>query len=240
MFPKAEEFILDVRRAARQEQKPTVITDSQFIDPETTARAFQRAAMWLTPKVVAAYDPAAFADWSSEPKEELRGAVEVFKFVAAKVPPDKPATATQFRDGLQAFDRLKTAVRKMVLEEWVNAANGLIKQIEGWAEEARWVTRREKKTLNEALIGEYLLDRLYLHAEGNLYILDPLSRFIPGGLGAFDLSIQPSFYVTSIYRNMDGRWYVHLDVRQGVHGAKKEPLTHDSFRRAVADLRSML
>ena len=38
MLPKAEEFILDVRSAVRLEQKPTVATDSQLIDPDTTAR----------------------------------------------------------------------------------------------------------------------------------------------------------------------------------------------------------
>jgi hypothetical protein len=240
MYPKAEEFILDVRRAARVEQKPTVATDSQLIDPDTTARALQRAAMWLTPKVVAAYDPAAFSASPGDLQEELRGAVQAFTSIAANVPADKPATATQFRDGLQAFDRLRTAVRKMVRVEWENAANDLIKQVEGWAAELKWVTRRERKKLSEVLIGEYALDQLYLHAEGNLYILDPIARFIPGGLGAFDLSIQPSFYVTSIYRQMDGVWYVHLDVARGVHGAKNELLTQDTFRRAVEELRSML
>jgi hypothetical protein len=240
MFPKAEDFILDVRRAARLEQKPTAATDSQIIDPDSTARAFQRAAIWLTPKVVASYDPAAFTTWSSELQADLNRAVETFKSVAAAVPPDKPATSPQFRDGLQAFDRLKAAVQKMVRTEWENAANDLIKGVEGWAAELKWVTRRERKKLSEMLIGDYSLDQLYLHAEGNLYILDPLARFIPGGLGAFDLSIQPSFYVTSIYRHLDGMWYVHLDIGQGVQGAKNEPLTQDSFKSAVAELRSML
>jgi hypothetical protein len=240
MYPKAEEFILDVRRAARLEQKPTVATDSQLIDPDTTARALQRAAIWLTPKIVAAYDPTAFSACPDDLQKELRGAVEAFSSIAATVPADKPATATQFRDGLQAFARLKTSVRKMVRAEWENAANDLLKRVEDWAAELKWVTRREKKKLGEIRIGEYLLDQLYMHAEGNLYILDPVARFVPGGLGAFDLSIQPSFYVTSIYRHMDSVWYVHLDVRQGVHGAKNEPLTQDSFRRALAELRSML
>ncbi len=186
------------------------------------------------------YDPAAFAAWPGELREELGRAVDGFRAVAATVPPDKPATAPQFRDGVQAFDRLKAAVQKVVWSEWKSAADGLIKQVEAWGADFGWVTRREKKKLSETLIGEYPLDQLYLHAEGYLYILDPLARFIPGGLGAFDLSIQPSFYVTSIYRHMDGVWYVHLDVGQGLHEAKREPLTRDSFQRAVAELRSML
>ncbi len=240
MVPRAEEFILDVRRAARLEQKPTAATDSQLIDPDTTAKALQRAAMWLTPKVVAAYDPVSFAAWSGDLQEELRHAVEGFRSMAAAIPPDKPATAPQFRDGVQSFDRLKAAVQKVVCSEWSKEANGLIEKIESWAADFKWITRRERKQLDELLIGKYGLDQLYLHAEGSLYILDPVARFISGGLGAFDLSIQPSFYLTSIYRNMDREWYVYLEVGQGIHGAKKEPLTKDSFRRAVAELRSML
>ena len=103
MVNQSEEFILDVRRAARQQQKPTVATDSQLIDPDTISRVLQRAAIWLTPKTVAVYDPAAFTAWPSEQQQELRGAVEGFRSVAATVPPDKPATGLQFRDGLQAF-----------------------------------------------------------------------------------------------------------------------------------------
>jgi hypothetical protein len=243
MDPGADEFVLDVRRAVRLEQKPTVATDSQLIDPDTAASALQRAAMWLTPLTVDKYDPDAFTActaWSRELQDELRRVVEEFKSVAATVPPDKPATASQFRDGVQAFGRLKAAVQKVVRAEWESAANGLIEQVEVWAAECKWVTRRERKKLSEMLIGEYMLDQLYLHAEGNLYIVDPLARFIPGGLGAFDLSIQPSFYVSSIYRHRDGEWYLHLDVGQGVHRAKQVRLTLDSFKRVVAELRSML
>ena len=240
MLPKAEEFILDVRSAVRLEQKPTVATDSQLIDPDTTARALHGAAMWLTPKIADAYDPASFVTWSSDLQDELRQAVDVFKSVAGSVRPDKPASPSQFRDGVQAFDRLKAAVQKVIRDEWRNAATRLTENIELWAKEYGWVIRREQKKLKELLIGDYELDQLYMHAEGSLYILDPLARFIPGGLGAFDLSIQPSFYITSIYRHMDNVWYVHLDVGQGLHAAKKEPLTKETFKQAVAELRSML
>lgn len=240
MHPKADEFILDVRRAARTELKPTVMTDSQLIDPDSIAGVLRRATLWLTPKIVEDYDPAAFSTWERDLQTELRGAVEGFREVAGKVPPDKPATAPQLRDGVQAFTRLKEAVRRVTLSEWHNEASELINHVEVWAKEFGWVTRRQEKKLNEVLLGEYALDQVYMHAEGNLYVIDPVARFIPGGLGAFDLSIQPSFYMTSIYRHMDGVWYIHLDIRQGVRGAKKEPLSGETLKRAVMELRSLL
>lgn len=240
MVSKAEEFILDVRKAARLEQKPTVATDSQLIDPETGAKALRRAAMWLTPRVVATYDPTAFTVWPENLQQELNSAVEGFRLVATTVLPDQPATGQQFRDGLQAFGRLTSAVQKVVLADWEATAKKLVNQVEGWAAELQWVTRREAKKLNEILIGEYQLDQLYFHAEGHLYILDPLARFVPGGLGAFDLSIQPSFNVTSIYRHTDHEWYIHLDIGEGTQAAKTVLLTRETLGRAVAELRSML
>jgi hypothetical protein len=240
MNPKAEEFILDVRRAVRTELRPTVTTDSQLIDPESVAGAFQRATLWLTPKIVEVYDPAAFSAWPGDLQAELRAAVEGFREVAAKVAADKPATALQLREGVQAFARLKEAVQKVALSEWLHEGGGLINRVEAWAKGFGWETRQQGKKLNEMMLGEYTLAQLYMYAEGNLYILDPVARFNPGGLGGFDLSIQPSFYVTSIYRHMDGVWYIPLDVGQGVWGAKEEQLSAEALKRAVGELRSLL
>jgi hypothetical protein len=240
MTSTAEEFILDVRKAVRLEQKPTFITDSQLIDADTTARALPRATKWLTPKIVQVYDPNAFKTWPDTQQSELRDGVEKLRAITAAVSPDKPVTSSQFKEGIQAFDRLKTAVQKMVCTEWQKEASGLIAQVEGWAAENKWVTRRAEKKLTETLIGDYSLDQLYMHAEGNLYILDPIARFVHGGLGSFDLSIQPSFFTTSIYREMDDQWYIRLHVGQRPEAAKKELFTKDSLAQAVVELRSLL
>jgi hypothetical protein len=240
MIPKREEFILDVRRAARLEQRPTAATDSDLINPDALAKVLHRAALWLTPKTVEAYAPAEFMAWDEGLQKELQAAVERFRAVAQAVPPDKPASAEQFRGGLEAFQRLLSAVRSVVLSEWISAVAGVTRQIEQWSADRGWPTRRQEKQLTETLLGQYSLPQLYLHADGNLYILDPLARFVPGALGAFDLSIQPSFYVTSLYRHFDGTWYVHLNVGQGVNGAENESLTSESFAKAVHELRSLV
>jgi len=241
MNQKAEEFILHIRGAARMEGKPVVTTDSQLINPTTVADVLERAMIWLTPRVVETYDPAAFSEWSEDLRAELNVAVNHFRAVATTVAPDQPATALQAQNGVQAFAKLKDAVRKVALSEWLPQARNLINQIEEWAKEFGWTTRRQAKTMTELLLAKYELDQLYMFADGNLYILDPLARFIPGGLGAFDLSIQPSFYITSIYRHADGIWYVRLDLGQdGVRGSEPEPVSANSLRRAIIELRSLL
>lgn len=240
MLPKREEFILDTRRAARTVQKPTVTVDSELINTDALSKALQRAALWLTPKVVETYDPAEFTGWDKGLQSELSNAVEGFRAVAQTVPSDKPATAAQFRDGLAAFQCLTTAVRDIVLVEWKDAVEGVVKQVEQWSAEFNWHSRRQQKKLTETLLGEYSLPQLYLYAEGHLYVLDPLARFVPGALGAFDLTIQPSFYLTSLYRHLDGTWYLHLDVGQGVNGARTAVFSKDAFHESIDELRSLL
>src|SRR5208337_4845409 len=153
MVPKREEFILDVRRAARLEQKPTVATDSEMINPDTVSKALQRAALWLTPKTVERYDPAEFTSWAENLQSELRSAVDDFRAVAKAVPPDKAATTAQFRDGLAAFKCLLTAVQHVVLTEWTEAAREVIALGEQWSGEFGWRTRRQAKKLTETLLG---------------------------------------------------------------------------------------
>lgn len=240
MHPKADEFILDVRRAVRMEAKPTVTTDSQLLDPDSGTGVLERAMVWLTPKIVEGYEPAAFEAWPGGLQAGLREAVDRFRAAAAAVPAGGLASEGVAREGVQAFARLKSAVREVASSEWLARGRALINKVEGWAEGFGWATRREAKKVKELLLGEYTLDQLYMYAEGSLYVLDPVARFNPAGLGVFDLSIQPSFYVTSIYCHTDGEWYIHLDVGQGVRGAKKELMSAAALKRAVVELRSLV
>lgn len=238
MTPKADKFISDVRLAARLEQKPFVVTNAQLFGPSVVARALERAAIWLTPKVVDSYDPAEFQDLAREQREELNTAVDAFRSIASSIPSDQPATESQFRDGLQTFNRLKSAIQKVVMVDWESAANSLIQQVEGWARDLGWNTRREAKDLTETLIGSYRLDRLYLHAEGNLYVLEPLARFVAGGSGGFVLSLQLSSNSTGIYRHSDGVWRVHLQADGDPEVTEGDRLSKESFCAALRELRS--
>ncbi len=240
MVPKPEEFILDLRRAARTEQKPTVAADSGRIGTDAISRVLQRAALWLTPKVVEKYDPSVFSYLPEDQQDQLRRAVDDFRAVAGTVAPDRPASDDEFRKGLGAFRDLQAAVRKFVLDEWIGAAGRLIDETETWCQEVGWRTRHDEKELMESLLGQYSLQQLHIYAGQHMYVLDPIARFVPGALGAFDLSIQPSFYVTSVYRYFDNSWNVHSDVGQGVREGRGVPWGKDSFYQAIRELRSLL
>jgi hypothetical protein len=90
MIPRQEEFFLNVRRAVRLQQRPIVTADSGLVDPDPIARILERAASWLTPKIVARYDPEDFSSLPADQQDELRGAVEGLHAVAASVSPGTP------------------------------------------------------------------------------------------------------------------------------------------------------
>ena len=187
--PRREEFILDVRRSARMLQKPNVEADSDAVDTDAIAKILHRAALWLTPKVVEHYDPDDFADEQADQQNRLRLAVEEFRRIARQVPPDQPATVDQFMEGAERLRELIKVLGSMVLAEWMCAIDAVERNAEEWSAEAAWRTRRVNKKMNESLIGPYEAPQLLIFAEPNLYVLDPVARFVPGARGRL---ISPS------------------------------------------------
>jgi hypothetical protein len=235
--PNREEFILDVRRAATMLQKPNVQADSNGIDADAIEKILHRAAIWLTPKVVEHYRPEDFTAWPNEAQERLQTAVERFREIAQQVPPDKPATYEQFTEGSRRFRDLISVLGAMVLGEWMNAIEDVEGQAEKWSTEAGWRSRRVEKEISETLLGSYSAPQLLIFAEPKLYVLDPIARFIPGGQGSLDLAVQPSYHTSSLYRDDSGKWYVHLDIRNGVSKGTRVEWSQDAFRQCVEELK---
>ena len=50
-------------------------------------------------------------------------------------------------------------------------------------------------------------------------------------------SIQPSYYTTSLYRDDSGKWFVHLEVRNGVSKGRRVEWSIDAFRQCVEQLK---
>jgi hypothetical protein len=138
--PRREEFILDVRRAARSLQKPNWEADSGAMDTDAVSRVLYGAASWLTPKVVENYQPDDFAAAPSERQEALHRSVHGFQTLASQVPPDKPATVQQFMEGVEHFRDLIKVLGEIVLAEWMHAVDTIECEAERWSQEAEWRT----------------------------------------------------------------------------------------------------
>jgi hypothetical protein len=97
-----------------------------------------------------------------------------------------------------------------------------------------------KKKLTESLLGSYDAPQLLIYAEPHLYVLDPVARFVPGAQGAIDVAIQPSYFVTSLYRDDSGVWYVHLNVGKGSPKGRREEWSKASFNMCIEELRGLV
>jgi len=210
------------------------------MDIDAISRILHRAVLWLSPKVVEHYRPGDFADWPKEQRDRLDLAVEEFRKIAGQALQYKPVTVDQFMEGTRCFRELVNALGRMVLDEWMNAIGTVEAQAEAWSAESEWKSRRVNKKMTESLIGTYEAPQLLIFAEPNLYVLDPLARFIPGGQGSFDFAIQPSYYATSLYRDDSGTWYVHLEVQNGVSKGKRVSWSKDAFHQCIEQLRVLI
>ncbi len=141
MLPRREEFFQDVRRAVRPEQQPKVTTDSDVLSEERISKALHGAALWLTPKLLEKYAPEDFEEWSEELQKRLTSAVSEFRVAAGEVKPAQAPTRDQFTRGLAAFRQLTAAVREVVLVEWTETVEALIREAEGWVADSGWRAR---------------------------------------------------------------------------------------------------
>jgi len=237
--PKREEFILDVRRMSTMRQPASVIADSALVDTHSIAGGLSRADLWLTPKVVESYNPADFASWPQEQQEQLRFAVEDFRKIAAQVAPDQPATSQQFKDGSDRFRELIKVLGTMIRTEWLRSLDALESQIEDWSHKANWRTRRVKKPLKESLLGSYEAEQLLIFAEPNLFVLDPIARFVPAAQGAVDFAFQPSYDAKTVSRDYNDTWYVYSEPREGVAKARRVRWNKQSFYDCLRQLSAL-
>src|SRR5437868_15409734 len=101
-----EEFIDSLRRADRMLKPPRVASDGGP-HQETYYRSIVHSAdFWLTSKSVEGFDPADFADWPENERNELNKEVSAFRAIAAQVPPNKPATKAQSREARKHLERV--------------------------------------------------------------------------------------------------------------------------------------
>jgi len=239
MPPRREEFILSLWKAARATVGPVLMVGERG-STQWTQQKSRWAAEWLTPKLVENYDPSDFEAFTPAQRESLRVAVEQFQAVTAGMPADGPQSEDNIERGWKPFQGLKEAVREVVLVEWKQAANALVVEAESWAKKCGWRCRRTEKELVESLLGPYTLPQSELYAEQHLFVLGPIARFVPGGIGSFDLALQPSMFTTTIYRSYDGSWNVFEYPRTEAGETHDVPWCEEAFQNAITELGSLV
>ena len=188
--------------------------------------------LWLTRKVVEAFQPNDFGDLDEGVRDALIKAVDEFRRVSATVNPSEPALPEQRDAALSPFTQIVKIVQVLVRDDWVSASTALLNEAEVWAKEQDWPTRRFPKDITEDFIGNYRLDKLVYSAEGAQLALIPLGRFAPGTDGMFDLAVMPAYDSMMVVRDK-GRWFIHpLPKEEGRQDWSKEAFISKSLQLA--------
>lgn len=120
---------------------------------------------------------------------------------------------------------------------WIRRVGDLVDQIESWAKEFGWATRRIEKTLEDSWIGKHRVPALLLQEETCRIILEPIGRSAPKAQGVVDLYLMPAYDdIASLYFTR-GRW--NLDYLHGADSghAASVPLDKESFGKVLEEMR---
>ncbi len=188
--------------------------------------------LWLTPKAVADFDAADFADLPPAELGTLKGDVSSFLVVARTVSPDKPASAAQCAKARKAIESVMRAVRKPLLSEWLAAQRAMMQDAAAAAEGKGWYVERDEKVVTESLLGEYTAPRLTIRTNTKGVVLEPIAYFGSGRRGVVDLVQLPAYETKYLVTFQNGRWeLVSPDGR--LHA---RPFSASAFVNAIAHL----
>jgi hypothetical protein len=128
-----------------------------------------------------------------------------------------------------------------LLDPWLGRLEGLVEQVNTWAKELDWSTRRIEKKLEDSKVGSYKAPALVLQKDTVRVLLDPIARSSPGAEGVVDLYLMPAFDdIASLYF-YDGQWHLHY-MAPGTPAvgptreADAKPLSKESLGAVLAEM----
>lgn len=132
---------------------------------------------------------------------------------------------------------------EQLLEGWLHQLSKLFDDVEGWARDQDWSTRRIEVTLRESPFGKYQAPALLLQHEATKAFLEPIARYVPGANGAVDLYFMPAYDDMASLSLSDDGWSVRYAFSGSQSGQSRYdvdpiPLTQDSFRDVLEAMKS--
>ena len=91
---------------------------------------------------------------------------------------------------------------------WLERLSALVEQVDGWAKELDWSTRRIEKTMDDSRAGHYEAPALLLQKETVRIFLDPIAKAAAGAEGVVDLYPLPAYDDIATVFWIDDGWSV--------------------------------
>ncbi|MBI3411758.1 MAG: hypothetical protein HY040_25790 [Planctomycetes bacterium] len=127
-------------------------------------------------------------------------------------------------------------------EVWIDRVTSLAAQVEQWARELGWSTRRVEKKLDDARIGKHRVPALLMQEETCRILLEPVGRSAAGAEGVVDLYLMPAYDdIASLYY-YGNQWNLHYMYPgakpvAAVRDADHAPLSKETLERVLAEMR---
>ena len=149
--------------------------------------------------------------------------------------PDDPGAA---REEIQT----EIAARMKERSIWMGRVASLVSQVEQWAREMNWSTRRVEKKLDDSWIGEHRVPALLMQEDTCRILLEPVGRSSPGTEGVVDLYLMPAYDDIAGLYYYNNRWNLHYlfagsNPVATVREAEAMPLSKETLAKVLAGLR---
>ncbi|HET6882413.1 MAG TPA: hypothetical protein VFI31_19765 [Pirellulales bacterium] len=136
----------------------------------------------------------------------------------------------------------EATVRLKARAAWVQRVKALVDQVETWAKELDWSTRRVEKKIEDSFIGDHRVPALLMQEDTCRVLLEPVGRATAGAEGVVDLYLLPAYddIATLYYYNQ--RWNLHYVFPNAkpvasVREAEAHPLTKEALAKVLAEMR---
>lgn len=150
--------------------------------------------------------------------------------------PDRPEDSTREQIEAEIIARMRDRAI------WIGRVSSLVDEVERWATEMGWATRRVEKKLDDIRIGRHRVPALLMQQDTCRVLLEPVGRSTPGAEGVVDLYLMPAYDdIASLYFYED-RWNLHY-IFPGTTGvatvrqAEAMPLSRATLERVLAEMR---
>lgn len=137
---------------------------------------------------------------------------------------------------------IEATERMQARSAWLEKVNALVDQVEAWANELNWSTRRVEKKLEDSFIGEHRVPALLMQEDTCRILLEPVGRSAPGAEGVVDLYLLPAYDDIATLYYYGQRWNLHYVFANSkavasVREAEAMPLTKGAFEKVLAEMR---
>ena len=149
--------------------------------------------------------------------------------------PDEPGDA---REEIQS----EIETRMNIRATWIDRVTALVAQVEQWAKELGWATRRIEKKLDDSWIGQHRVPALLLQEETCRIILEPLGRSSSGSDGVADLYLMPAYDdIASLYYK-GNQWHINFQFASTKPGATLSeavsmPLSKEALEKVLTEMK---